>query len=564
MHKRLSSGLQTWMRPRLEILEAREVPNATLQVIHNSPYAAASLVDVYVNDALALDDVAFRTASPFLNVPSGVPLTVDITAANAADNSAPVFTATVTLAADSNNIAIALGDPTQTTGDQAFRLALSTTARTAAADPEQVDVLVVHGSPDAPPVDVKARLVGTVTDDIAFGEINPAGYLSLPTGKYGLDISLADGITQVASFSADLTDAAGAAITVLASGFVAPPAETDPGFGLLAVFADGTTALLPSATKFAEQTFAVGGSTGFQAYGPTGTPTTSVTKASNGAAHRLAVGDIDGDGVADFVVGSDPGGPSQVLVVNGATEEIITSFAPFEASFTGGIFVAAGDITGDGKADIVVSPDQGGGPRVTVFNGADFNVVANFFGIDDPNFRGGARTAIGDVNGNGQQDLVVAAGFGGGPRVAIFDGATVTGTPTRLVNDFFVFESTVRNGAYITVGDLNSNGFADIIAGGGPTGGPRVAAFSSADLLEGNQVLIANFFAGDPNGRDGVRLAAKDLDGDYQIDIVAGLGTGNDPQVRTFLGADLNGATPNAASTLNPFETSPIGGVFVG
>ena len=86
------------------------------------------------------------------------------------------------------------------------------------------------------------------------------------------------------------------------------------------------------------------------------------------------------------------------------------------------MYVAAGDLTGDGVADLVITPDEGGGPRVRVFNGAGFGQVADFFGIDDPNFRGGARAAVGDVNGDGVGDLLVAAGFGGGPRVAVFDG----------------------------------------------------------------------------------------------------------------------------------------------
>src|SRR5205085_1373670 len=73
------------------------------------------------------------------------------------------------------------------------------------------------------------------------------------------------------------------------------------------------------------------------------------------------------------------------------------------------------------------TPAQGGGSRVRVFGvaGGSAAVKADFFGIDDPAFRGGARAAAGDVNGDGTPDLVVAAGFGGGPRVSVLDGRTV-------------------------------------------------------------------------------------------------------------------------------------------
>jgi hypothetical protein len=45
---------------------------AKIQVIHNSADAAASSVDVYLNGGLAIDDFAFRTATPFIDVPAGV------------------------------------------------------------------------------------------------------------------------------------------------------------------------------------------------------------------------------------------------------------------------------------------------------------------------------------------------------------------------------------------------------------------------------------------------------------------------------------------------------------
>src|SRR5438477_507722 len=123
-------------------------------------------------------------------------------------------------------------------------------------------------------------------------------------------------------------------------------------------------------------------------------------------------------------------------------------------------------------------PTGSGCRRVRVFSGKGFSQLADFLGIDDPAFRGGARAAVGDINGDGAGDLVVAAGFQGGPRVAGFDGKSLASGPVKLFADFLAFEPELRNGSFVAVGDLDGDGFAEVIAGGGPGGGPRVRALS--------------------------------------------------------------------------------------
>ena len=283
---------------------------------------------------------------------------------------------------------------------------------------------------------------------------------------------------------------------------------------------------------------------------------------------RTAAADFNGDGTADLVVGTGPGSATLVRIFDGITHAELFSIAPFEAAFTGGVYVAAGDINGDGKADLVITPDEGGGPRVRVFNGNGFVSIADFFGIDDPAFRGGARAAIGDMNGDGMGDLVVAAGFGGGPRVAVFNGSLLgsNGGP-KLFNDFFAFEQTLRNGSFVAAGDVNGDGFADLVAGGGPGGGPRVFILDGKSLVQNGPatlVPVGNFFAGDVNSRGGIRVAVKDLDNDNKADVVTGSGTGAGSKVTAYLGANITpSGTPIATLNFDAFAGF-TGGVFVG
>jgi hypothetical protein len=281
---------------------------------------------------------------------------------------------------------------------------------------------------------------------------------------------------------------------------------------------------------------------------------------------RVALGDVNGDGYPDVIAGAGPGDLPFVRVFDGRTGGVLAEFMAFEESFRGGVHVASGDYNADGRDDLVITPDEGGGPRVRVLTGDGELVIADFFGIDDPNFRGGARASTGDLNGDGSDDLLVGAGFGGGPRIAGFDGLTLaTAAPVKLFPDFFVFEPTLRNGVYLAVGDLNLDQFGDVVVGGGPGGGPRVLALSGSDLLaDGRFVPLANFFAGDLASRGGVRVAVKDLDADGFADIVAGAGEGAGSRVIAYVGAQTPAeGSPPASLILDAFAAFD-GGVFVG
>ena len=248
---------------------------------------------------------------------------------------------------------------------------------------------------------------------------------------------------------------------------------------------------------------------------------------------RVAVGDVNGDGVADLVFGAGPGGGPHVRVVSGANPAVeLANFFAFSAAFTGGVFVAAGDVNGDGRADIIVGAGPGGGPHVRVFSGADLTELYSFFAFA-PTFGGGVRVAAGAVNGDGRADIIVGAGPGGGPHVRVFSGADLT-----ELHSFFAFAPTFTGGVFVAAGDLNGDGRADIVVGAGPGGGPHVRAFDGTNLA-----TLANFFAYVPTFTGGVRVAVGDATGDRQPDILIGPGPGGGPHVRAFSGSGLPLAT---------------------
>ncbi|MFO0936318.1 MAG: FG-GAP-like repeat-containing protein [Gemmataceae bacterium] len=290
---------------------------------------------------------------------------------------------------------------------------------------------------------------------------------------------------------------------------------------------------------------------------------------------RIASADVNGDGYADVVAGSGPGRSTLVRLFDGVTGEQLIEIAPFESSFTGGVFVALADYNDDGVPDLVITPDEGGGPRVRVLNGIDGSTINDFFGIEDTNFRGGARCTTGDVNGDGTADLLVAAGFGGGPRVAVFDGKSIhlplsgNSMPPKLVGDFFAFENNLRNGVFLASGDVNNDGSDDVIFGAGPGGGPRVMISSGPAILADPTVAIntplANFFAGDTNSRAGIHVTVANADWDDGIDVVTGAANGFAPHLTTYTAAELLAhAVPAAYHDELLFDPNILSGVFVG
>lgn len=229
--------------------------NANVQVIHNCADPAAASVDVYINGALSLNNFAFRSATNFLSVPSGVPINIGIAPANSTSvNDTIVSFLFPSLANNENYVLIASGvvaggfasNPDgRNTG---FDLKVITPARTAANNSGQVDFAIFHGATDAPGVDVKVSGGGpTLATNAKFGDAT--SYLSVNPTWYPIDILPAGGSTPVASYVADLSGLAGGAAVVFASGFLNPAANNNgAAFGLFAALANGTVEELPLQT----------------------------------------------------------------------------------------------------------------------------------------------------------------------------------------------------------------------------------------------------------------------------------------------------------------------------
>lgn len=235
-------------------------PTARIQVIHNAADAAAEQVDVWVNEAKAINGFAFRTATPFIDVPANTPLTVAIKPTGSTNPANPLWSATYTLDPYNAYILVANGLVNQNGYNpfKPFDIYLKPEAKEASAFNTTTDVLVFHGSTDAPVVDVVEVGVGagTIIDNFAYGDF--AGYLSLPTADYALAIRDETGTVTVATYAAPLQTLGlgGQALTVLASGFLNPSVNSNgAAFGLFVALPSGGDLIpLPIVTSLNERT----------------------------------------------------------------------------------------------------------------------------------------------------------------------------------------------------------------------------------------------------------------------------------------------------------------------
>jgi hypothetical protein len=116
----------------------------------------------------------------------------------------------------------------------------------------------------------------------------------------------------------------------------------------------------------------------------------------------------------------------------------------YGSTFSGGVFVAAGDVDGDGQVDIITGAGEGGAPHVRAFSGANVNVVLQSLLAYSSNFTGGVRVSAIDRNGDGRADILTAAGPGGGPHVRAFDGLNAA-----QLDSFFAFEAEFPGGVFV-------------------------------------------------------------------------------------------------------------------
>ena len=250
-------------------------------------------------------------------------------------------------------------------------------------------------------------------------------------------------------------------------------------------------------------TFALGLSTGLvNVLNPDGSLQSSTTAYVGFNGTVDAVNAVNRDGTTSVITGTAVGS-SHVKVFNSSSGAEVHSFLAFD-EFQGGVRVGSADVNADGNADIIVGTATGYS-HIKVFSGSDGSLLYSFFAFDQT-FTGGISVGSGDVTGDGKADIIVGAATGSS-HVRVFSGADGT-----LVRSFFAFGPTYTVGVNVGAGELDGDGFADLLVGANTNG--HVKAFSGATSAESLS------FSPYPNYAGAVRVGAVDTNGDGRAELL--------------------------------------------
>jgi hypothetical protein len=215
-------------------------------------------------------------------------------------------------------------------------------------------------------------------------------------------------------------------------------------------------------------------------------PAQLLGKTSYTGSVSVAVGDVTGDGLADIAAGTNESRP-WARVFRGGDFVKLTDFAAGpKAGFTGRTQVALGDMTGDGLADLVATGFYSA-PKVFGYDGASLrpgtapSKMFSTFTLSGSLWSSGVFLALGDVGGDGQADIILGRGSSGSPRVTAFAGRALleTGKWAKLA-EFVPEAASATTGVRVAVRDIDGDGTADIVT----SSGSKATVFRGGDLPE--------------------------------------------------------------------------------
>lgn len=245
--------------------------------------------------------------------------------------------------------------------------------------------------------------------------------------------------------------------------------------------------------------------------------------------------DVDGDGKDEIVTAPGEGfGPQvRVLEIDKTPLGQFFSYDESEDRQRNGINIAAGDVNGDGKDEIIVYPLEGSRPSVRVYSyeGEGKFKQIDWFWAYDQGFRGGVNIAVGNIDGDSNMDIVTAP-TKGSSNVRVYE-YTAAENKFNVLDWTFAYQTSFTGGVNLSIGDIDGNNRDNIITAPASEGGSNVRAYNF-NTTTGKLQLTDWRFAYEQEFKGGINVAAGDLDGDGNAEIATAPTEEYYPSVRVY------------------------------
>ncbi len=238
----------------------------------------------------------------------------------------------------------------------------------------------------------------------------------------------------------------------------------------------------------------------------------------------LKAADLNGDGNFELVLGAEPGAEPKIKIMT-YDGRLKKEFLAYDKNFRGGISLALGDVDGDGKIDIIVGAKTEGNGRLKIFDQqGNLKKEINAY---DRNFKGELVLAVGNIDGKGADEIVLGFGAGAKASIRILSGAG------KLIGAFFAYDKNYLGGVELEVANLDGlkdGGKAEIIVL------PKNGIMTEVKIFNNKAKLLNSFPAFLRTYKNGANLSVGDLNNDGILEIIvsARAGLENAPHVRVF------------------------------